>query len=78
MRPWARQCESNGRANLFMILAVCRYLCFFLWLLLYCLVVYAVYDVSLHLLLWNTTLIHVYPLLSLNNNKEEIICRVLL
>lgn len=22
MRPWARQCESNGRANLFMILAV--------------------------------------------------------
>ena len=22
MRPWTRQCESNGRANLFMILAV--------------------------------------------------------
>lgn len=35
--------------------------------------VYTVVQWSLHLLLWATSSTHFYPLLSLNDNKEEIV-----
>lgn len=50
MRPWAQWCESNGHANLFMILAVSSFVIFFSCLFLNCF--------KMHILCLNKSVLH--------------------